>query len=662
VLTARRLYLYAMSGIALGVMVTGLSTLVEVILRQLGFGGGSLAFGAGTAARGQLSIATALLSVGVPVWAIHWWMVQRTASPGNPAAAAERASPVRALYVALVLAVSLLVGVASAVEAIRLALQDLAGLTDEMYRPDPTGSLALAVVLGTVWIYHWLVRDSDARAGPIAGPAAWLPRIYIYGISLVGLWAFLDSISGLVTSAFQLAAPEGDASAYMGDRGWLRDAAIRSGISIIAWGLVWGGHWRSANRTVVDHDWRGAQERPAETRLWAFAGTILLASALAVNGAAGACGAVIAWAINVPLGDLGLPAGSLAVAQRVAVPALAAVAWGVAWRAHVRWLQREPAALADPARALEQERRVSHATAAVGLAFAAMALGWLIGLVVDVTLGGNRTLDDGGYWKLELSRWLPMAAIGSAVWLWQWSRVLARRRHDPDAEAAATTRRAFLFLTIGVATVVAIVSAAIIIYRLAGTVLGADLTGNAVSELSTPIGALLVAVAVLLYHGVALRRDMALRSAAEVWPAELGATGPQPALPVRSVVHPGLRVRSIVIECRDRAAMTAFWAAALGYVEWSGEAGGASPGLRSPGPGAGPAIVFHQVPDPRPGTGRVYLDLGAPDQPSEVTRLVALGAKVVREIEHDGRAMTVMADPEGNEFRVVQGGLQGDAI
>jgi hypothetical protein len=56
---------------------------------------------------------------------------------------------------------------------------------------------------------------------------------------------------------------------------------------------------------------------------------------------------------------------------------------------------------------------------------------------------------------------------------------------------------------------------------------GARLVGDPVSELSVPIGGLVVAAIAVAYHGLALRRDQALRaqvrpsSAAEPAPAKL---------------------------------------------------------------------------------------------------------------------------------------------
>jgi hypothetical protein len=118
-------------------------------------------------------------------------------------------------------------------------------------------------------------------------------------------------------------------------------------------------------------------------------------------------------------------------------------------------------------------------------------------------------------------------------WVWQWSSVLVRRRLNPDEEANSTIRRTFLYLTLGVAVVAGLGSATVILYRLVGSLLGASLSGNAVSELSTPLGAVAVAVAVLVYHGLLLRRDQALRSEVPAPPAAqvgVSSAAPTPAL------------------------------------------------------------------------------------------------------------------------------------
>jgi hypothetical protein len=86
------------------------------------------------------------------------------------------------------------------------------------------------------------------------------------------------------------------------------------------------------------------------------------------------------------------------------------------------------------------------------------------------------------------------------------------RRHQvfPKAEAASTVRRAGLLIVLAVAVIAGLSSLALILYRLFGFLLGAGLSGDAVGELSTPAGILIVALVAGLYHGLALRRDLAV--------------------------------------------------------------------------------------------------------------------------------------------------------
>jgi len=67
--------------------------------------------------------------------------------------------------------------------------------------------------------------------------------------------------------------------------------------------------------------------------------------------------------------------------------------------------------------------------------------------------------------------------------------------------------------------------------------------------------------------------------------------------------------------------------------------------------GPGPSLCFQQVAQPSAARGRLHVDITASDRAREVARVRALGASVVRETSD----YTVMSDPEGNRFCVVQG-------
>ncbi|MUN63257.1 VOC family protein [Kocuria sediminis] len=109
---------------------------------------------------------------------------------------------------------------------------------------------------------------------------------------------------------------------------------------------------------------------------------------------------------------------------------------------------------------------------------------------------------------------------------------------------------------------------------------------------------------------------------------------------------------SVVVDCRDPAALARFWCAALDYVV-HGEAEGYV-GI-APAGGPGPHLDFLLVPEPRTAKNRLHLDLRAADtdQDREVARLESLGARRVDVGQGPEVTWVVLADPEGNEFCVL---------
>ena len=117
----------------------------------------------------------------------------------------------------------------------------------------------------------------------------------------------------------------------------------------------------------------------------------------------------------------------------------------------------------------------------------------------------------------------------------------------------------------------------------------------------------------------------------------------------------------VVFDCARAPALARFWASALdGYrvreyddaeIERLAKLGftpETDPTVLVDGPG--PSLCFQQVETTGAERGRIHLDLATSDRAREVARLQALGARVVREASD----YTVMQDPEGNRFCVVQ--------
>ena len=118
-------------------------------------------------------------------------------------------------------------------------------------------------------------------------------------------------------------------------------------------------------------------------------------------------------------------------------------------------------------------------------------------------------------------------------------------------------------------------------------------------------------------------------------------------MPAKSV-----RVGSVVMNCNDYGRMLDFWSKTLGYTPRDGADPGPPPHrftvLRDPS-GKGPNV---SIDEGEPERGQIHLDLYTEDPEGEVERLLKLGASLYRK-RGPGEDFTVLADPEGNLFCVV---------
>ena len=122
-------------------------------------------------------------------------------------------------------------------------------------------------------------------------------------------------------------------------------------------------------------------------------------------------------------------------------------------------------------------------------------------------------------------------------------------------------------------------------------------------------------------------------------------------------------------DAQDPAGLAAFWAFALGYVPEPGDDDDPDAASIVDPAGAGPAIAFLRVPEPKTSKNRFHIDIRVAGEPpwdwaeradgirTVVDRLAGRGATTVREEEYSnegGRVLghVVMLDPEGNEFCV----------
>jgi hypothetical protein len=109
-------------------------------------------------------------------------------------------------------------------------------------------------------------------------------------------------------------------------------------------------------------------------------------------------------------------------------------------------------------------------------------------------------------------------------------------------------------------------------------------------------------------------------------------------------------VKNLTFDCVDALAVARFWAAALGSDVDEGSTSERAY-VEAPAWG-GPNIWFRGAREPKAAPNRLPLDLRPlTSMAEEVDRLVGLGATVIERYDD----ITVMHDPEGNEFCVEPG-------
>lgn len=118
-------------------------------------------------------------------------------------------------------------------------------------------------------------------------------------------------------------------------------------------------------------------------------------------------------------------------------------------------------------------------------------------------------------------------------------------------------------------------------------------------------------------------------------------------------------LREIVVDCLDARAVADFWSAVLGW-----QVQEEAPFFWMTAPGAdettGLALVFVPVPERKTVKNRLHIDVSPVgcEQPEELERLLALGA-VRADVGQGEQSWVVLADPEGNEFCLLRGRLDG---
>ena len=468
--------------------------------------------------REQASLAIALLVVGLPAWIIHFRIAQRAAVRSIE----ERSSALRSFYLHLVVFVTALLVFGYGQRALRLILQgSYLGDGSQFGRFVPgafgleadwparaAGAAAMALTAAGALAYHLWLSNQDRRAVPIAGRAAQLRHLALYGLAAIGLfWAASTSVSTLVGIWGRIAdavapipgftnqslPPGVQAPPRPSDDDLLRFQLIGAVPAILAGLVLWLGTWIPLQRGVRAATADGEVERRSVVRKLAIYLVVFVSALVVLLSATVAVSNVVERLLGTP--DRGEFRN---IQHDLAFPVVNLIVFGTVWLFHRRVLQSEAARETEIERAATIRRLYTYVIAAIGLAMLAIGAAGAIGVLGSQVMGVN-THGHG-----ETATYIALVLIGAPAWALAW---WPAQRRLTDDERRSLPRRAYLYLAIlgGVLGVLVFGSAAL--YRLLNAALAGDFPLATWHDIwhFTVDGT--VSAAAFLFHLAAVRAD-----------------------------------------------------------------------------------------------------------------------------------------------------------
>ena len=496
---ARRVYLYGIALVALGMLAAGLVELFELALEVVAEAAlGPFASIDDTSPRGRVSYAGALVGIGLVGWLIHWWLAEKPVRRGDDV---ERRSGIRKLFLYLALFVGGLVLLFNARQLVAELLDAAFGQVrrSDLVSGEVVPPLAVLLAVGPFWAYYARIVARDRAVLPEAGAGATLRRWCVYGLSFIGLLMLQLGAAHLIRLLWDAATPGAVATIASGN--WLVTGVAGRAASILTGLTLWYAAWTwSTARFWTD---RGPDpERDSTLRKVYLYGVLLIAVAWTV-WSLGQVLYVVLRSLLIPGEAVGLLSS---VRRDFGSTAANGIAFGLTWLYHARVVEREAAAASERERQATIRRVYGYLVAFVGAVTLASGLVGTLATVLDLVIRPGDVRPE-NWWAERLSLFGTLIVVGLPVWLAFWSRL---QREVVDAEARRSlARRIYLFLTFGLSVLTLLGSGAFTLYQVLRVVLGERWTGVQTSDLINAASAAAVAGLFLAYHLRAFHADAA---------------------------------------------------------------------------------------------------------------------------------------------------------
>lgn len=488
-LIARRLYLYLISYISLGMLLFGGANLLKLLLERW-LTAKDWYIGYNDSFRQEFSLWGAVLIVGTVVWVIHWVMAQKSVVPSRPGAAQERSSVLRKLMIYAVLLVSIWQIVFAVDGLLHSILMNLPDLGSIAVRNSFSSSFPVALVFGVVWFYYWWIRTTDNRLQPEQKGGATVRRWYFYIVCYGTLSLLIYHSAELLYNVWLVVTGTYLASV---DTHWIPGPIADN----LAWVLValpaWLWHWLQTQRLTASSE---DEQHSILRKLYLYL-AITQTVAVTLVSLAFFLYHMLRFAMGSSfVNDAG---GSLLTAA--SLPFCNALVYGVFWAFYSQILKWDTALIAqEPPLQANLRRLYYHLVALVSLIVLSIGLARLVRILLDLWLGGDTTVFSREGWSNEISLFTTLILAGGTVWYFSWAPLQKKALgQDGAAERKAIFRRIYLYLVIFLSVVTLLGSTAWLIYQIF-LIVGKPITGELISEMSWALGATATATLMLVYH------------------------------------------------------------------------------------------------------------------------------------------------------------------
>lgn len=471
--SVRRVYLYLVTLITLGILAAGVGVLLSLLFDTI-FANSSL-IGRANFVQQQISLGLAMLVIGGPLWYFFWHSVQKRVGSKQ----AEIGANLRKLFLNFIQVVTAL----TAVFSVQNFLTQV--INGNIRAVSTSSSLATLIVTLAIWYYHWRVSEAESHPSPAART---LRRWYVYIAAGTGLVLLTLGLIQLINTAVRDLPVWRDV--LVKGNSWTRPI-LENLISAILGGLLWGFHWFRMAKNDMNSTLR---------QVYLYLLAIVVSSISGIVALVVGLYDILVWV----MGAAGHGSGYFLFLGWV-IPTLIVTA--AVWLYHQNIASEESVKIQE--RRLSSKRIHLYIMSFIGLGALTSGLIILLGLILSLI---TNNLDpvivvQSGWWQKQLSLSLALLVAAVPLWLYYWKQIMVLADNGGVAEWRAKSRRIYLYVIIGASIVTLAADLVNIVYQVLSGALSGNFGIGILEKSAWSIQSLIVAIPWLAYHWQISRQD-----------------------------------------------------------------------------------------------------------------------------------------------------------